>query len=336
VEIATRATSGGITLTATVLPGHKRAFQPELWLGVEFRHLAALQAVAEESSFNRAGARLGYTQSAISQQIAALERIVGVRLVERRGGPLPVRLTPAGDLLLEHSAAIGSRLAAAFADMNAIREGTLGKLRVGTVEAIGRSMLPQALLEFRRLWHGIEIELTELQSDRALLCLLEAGDLDLAVVHAPVLPGPFDAESVFGDEYTLVGPTSCRDDLEGLTLERLARLPFVGFRSSRCCESAVSYFAAHGLTIEFVVRADNSRTVQGLVAAGFGYALIPAHDVDESDPRTQVIKLDVGLPRRVIAACWQNDRTCSEANQHFVRMLASVCRRSGARRRAAA
>src|SRR5581483_5340446 len=80
-----------------------------LWPGLQIRHLAALAALAQEGSFGRAAERLGYTQSAISQQIAALERLVGQRLVERPGGTRPVRLTPAGHLLEEHAEAILSR-----------------------------------------------------------------------------------------------------------------------------------------------------------------------------------------------------------------------------------
>src|SRR2546423_10032573 len=70
--------------------------EPDRWLGVELRHLIALQAVAREGSFGRAAERLGYTQSAVSQQIAALERIVGERLVERPGGPRRGSMTQAG------------------------------------------------------------------------------------------------------------------------------------------------------------------------------------------------------------------------------------------------
>src|SRR5690348_16451037 len=83
------------------------------WLGIELRHFAALQAIAAEGSFGRAAERLGYTQSAISQQLATLERIVGEQLVERPGGPRPVSLTEAGRLLLRHADSLVDRLEAA-------------------------------------------------------------------------------------------------------------------------------------------------------------------------------------------------------------------------------
>src|SRR5947208_14695455 len=102
--------------------------EPDRWLGVELRHLAALQAVAEGGSFGRAAARLGYTQSAVSQQIATLERLVGERLVDRPGGPRPVTITQAGTVLLRHADGIVARLRAAQADLAALRDGSAGPL----------------------------------------------------------------------------------------------------------------------------------------------------------------------------------------------------------------
>ena len=90
------------------------------WPGVELRHLAALEAVAYEGSFRAAGARLGYAQPAISQQIAALEAAVGTRLVERRRGRGGVALTEAGELLLGYAAEIAARLRAARAELAAL------------------------------------------------------------------------------------------------------------------------------------------------------------------------------------------------------------------------
>src|SRR5215210_1541087 len=100
--------------------------EPDRWLGVELRHLLALEAVAREGSFGKAATSLGYTQSAVSQQIAMLERIVGQRLIERPGGPRPVSLTEAGELLLRHAQAIVSRLEAAQADFAALAAGEAG------------------------------------------------------------------------------------------------------------------------------------------------------------------------------------------------------------------
>ena len=91
------------------------------WPGVELRHLAALEAVATEGSFRAAGARLGYAQPAISQQIAALETAVGQRLVDRRRGRGTIKLTEAGEVLLAYASDIAERLTAARAELTSLQ-----------------------------------------------------------------------------------------------------------------------------------------------------------------------------------------------------------------------
>ena len=119
--------------------------EADRWLGLDLRHLVALKAIADEGSFGKAAERLGYTQSAISQQIAALERIVGLRLIERPGGPRPISLTEAGQILLRHADAIQARLLAAKADMSALEAGDAGRLRVGTFQSVGAKIIPRLL-----------------------------------------------------------------------------------------------------------------------------------------------------------------------------------------------
>ncbi|HST15480.1 MAG TPA: LysR family transcriptional regulator, partial [Gaiellaceae bacterium] len=102
----------------------------ERWLRIELRHLFALEAVADEGSFSAAGDRLGYVQSAVSHQIAALESIVGKRLVERSRGTRPVSLTPDGMALYQHAKTILARVRAAEADMS--DDGDACTLRVAS------------------------------------------------------------------------------------------------------------------------------------------------------------------------------------------------------------
>src|SRR5436309_4769823 len=159
--------------------------KPNALLGVGLRHLAALEAVARTRSFGKAARDLGYTQSAVSQQIAQLERSVGQRLVERPGGPRPVPLTEAGRLLLRHADAIVAQLDAAEADMSALAEGAAGPLRVGILQSVGARILPALLRRFRDEWPRVEVQVHEEADVAELLRLVERGDLDLTFAELP-------------------------------------------------------------------------------------------------------------------------------------------------------
>ena len=176
--------------------------EPDRWLGVEIRHLAALQAIAAERSFGGAARRLGYTQSAISQQIQTLERIVGERLVERPGGPRPVTLTEAGTLLLRHADSIVARLQAAQADLHALRTGEAGSLRVGTFQSVGARVLPEIMRRFTVQWPQIEVRLDELD-DEEVAESLERGALDVGFVLLPVGAAPLETLELIVDPYVL-------------------------------------------------------------------------------------------------------------------------------------
>jgi molybdate transport repressor ModE-like protein len=184
--------------------------ESDRWLGVELRHLAALQAVAEEGSFGRAAKRLGYTQSAVSQQIATLERIVGERLLERPGGPRPVSLTEAGRLLLRHAEAIVARLDAARADLAALSAGEAGTLRVGTYQSVGQRIVPSLMRRFTAAWPQVELRLTETNTDQELVALIERGDLDLTFADLRLWDGPFEARDLLDDPYVLLVQAGAR------------------------------------------------------------------------------------------------------------------------------
>src|ERR687896_1031630 len=111
------------------------------WLRLELRYLAALEAIAVTGSFGAAADELGYTQSAVSQQIASLERLVGQPLIDRPGGRRPVGLTEAGALLLEHSEAVLPRLRVAQAQLQALGQGEAGTPRGGTYQRVGLRLL---------------------------------------------------------------------------------------------------------------------------------------------------------------------------------------------------
>jgi DNA-binding transcriptional LysR family regulator len=302
--------------------------EPDRWLGVELRHLAALEAVGSEGSFGRAAEKLGYTQSAISQQMAALERIVGLRLVERPGGPRPVSLTEAGEVLLRHADAIQARLLAAKADMKALEAGDAGRLRVGTFQSVGARILPTLLREFSDKHAGVEVLLRESSDESELLEMVERGELDLTFWTLPCPPGPYESVELLRDPYVLVVPAD--SPLAGLkrapTLKEISLHPIVGFNQCSAMDEVESRLAASGRSPNIVFRSDNNGTVQGLVGAGVGVSISPLLTVDTDDPSVEVIDLQGRIEPRIIGLVWHADRHRSPSAEAFVESAMEVCR----------
>lgn len=300
--------------------------EPDRFLGVELRHLAALEAVAREGSFVRAAAQLGYTQSAVSQQIQTLERIVGERLVERPGGPRPVSLTEAGELLRRHAEAIVARLKAAEADLAALRSGEAGTLRVGTYQSVGARILPTLMRRFRDAWPLVEIRLAETAHDEELLARVERGDLDLTFTMLPTLEGPFEHAELMRDPYVVVVPAgSPLAAKRPLRVRELEGQPLIGYRRCRSVELAENHLRMRGVDPEIVFRTDDNGTVQGLVAAGFGIAVVPLLAVDPHDDRIVILEPEPKLPPRIIGLAWHRDRYRSPAARAFVESARELC-----------
>jgi DNA-binding transcriptional LysR family regulator len=291
--------------------------EPDSWLGVEVRHLAALQAVAAEHSFGHAARRLGYTQSAVSQQIATLERIVGERLVERPGGPRPVSLTEAGELLLRHAESIVARLKAAQADLHALRAGEVGTLRIGAFQSVGARVLPEIMRRFTEQWPQIEVRLDELEDDE-IAEAIESGEIDIGFVLLPVGDAPLETVELLHDPYVLiVAKGSLLAELKP-TLREITEFPLVGFRHTIANDQVVAAFRAEGVEPHWAFRSNDNPTIQGLVAAGVGVAVMPRLTVDTQDQRIAVVDLRGAVPSRIIAIAQHRDRYNSPAARAFV------------------
>ena len=300
--------------------------KPDFWPGLELRHLAALQAVAEEGSFWNAADRLDASQSSVSQQIATLERIVGERLVERSRGRKPVTLTEAGQLLLRHGEAIVARLRAAHADFAAFADGAAGVLRVGTYQSVGYRILPAVVREFATAWPGIEVRLIEEQTDARLLSMVERGELDMTFATHPLSRGPFEAIELMHDPVVLVVPAGFplahRD--RAPTPRDLGGLRLIASRSCTTSGLVEEHLRSRGVQPRVVFRSDDNGTVQAMVAAGFGVALTYRLAVDERDAAVRVLQPGFAIPPRILLLAWHGDRYRTPAARAFVETARSA------------
>lgn len=287
---------------------------------VELRHLAAMVAVADEGSFGRAATRLGYTQSTVSQQIAALERAVGGPVFNRPGGPKPVRITPLGAVVLQHGRDL---LAMADGLVDAVDRFAAGdgRINIGTFQSVSNVILPVVVRRLRDEHPGCEIRLSEEEPEEP-----QIGDLDLLFYDGRI---ETDVEHIklLDDPYFVVAGAGTFPD-GPIRLEQLDRAPMVAWPltcDQPMMEQALARGGAHP---RIVFRSAINDTLLAMVRAGLGSTVLPWLVIQganvQSDHQLHIHELRPALPPREIYLHWRAGSTQSPLAARAIEIAVDV------------
>ncbi|MEQ1874981.1 MAG: LysR family transcriptional regulator [Ilumatobacteraceae bacterium] len=283
---------------------------------LEIRHLTALDAVATEGTFARAADKLGYTQSAISQQIASLEKVVDARVFDRPGGPRPVTLTPFGEQLLHASRDLLCRVDCMAEDLKRFRTGEVGRLTIGSFQSVSATLLPLIVGRMFETHPGIEIRVFDHDLDDQLEMAMGRGEFDLSFIVGE-MADRFETTHLFDDPFVLVarpgqfapGPVS---------LAEIAAEPMIGQHNNSCQITNETGLRAHGLEPNYVFRTNDNVATAAMVRAGMGVAVVPLLCVEPDDRRISLHPLSPSIPDRSIFIGSRPGRTLSPVAQRFL------------------
>lgn len=271
---------------------------------LDVRRLHLLRDLARHGTIAAVASLRAYTPSAVSQQLAALEREAGVPLLHRTGRR--VTLTPAGAVLAEHAEAVLAALERAGAAVAAARAGLTGPLRIAAFPTAVRTLLPSALVSLGREHPGLELMVRELDPAEVPEAL-RTGVVDLALVHAydhvPVEPDPGLTTQPLLDETVYLATDETATDetaTRGLAAVRDADW-ILASPGTLCHTMTLRACQAAGYTPRVRHHADDFVTVLALVAAGQGVALVPALAVGEAP--AGVLLTALRTRRRTRLAC---------------------------------
>jgi len=248
---------------------------------LDVRRLRVLHAVSTYGSVTAAAAALGYSAPAISQQLAALERDVGMRLTERAGRG--IELTPAAGILVAHTDALLAGLDAAESDLAALRDQVSGRVGLAAFPSAAAAFVPAAWAALARTAPHVQLDLTEMEPEESLPAVLR-GETDIAIAHEyDLLPRPldplFERRELLRDPVLIALPADHPLALSAATvpLSALASLPFLAPRTSTSCAEMIQRACARaGFVPTIVARATDFSVLLSLVAAGAGVTLVPS------------------------------------------------------------
>ncbi|WP_409465435.1 LysR family transcriptional regulator [Amycolatopsis sp. GA6-003] len=232
---------------------------------LDLRQLTTMLAIAEEGTFSRAATRLGYTQSSVSQHIAALERSLGGAVFDRPGGPRPVRITPLGAVVLEHGREVLAKAEALGRAVDRFKAGE-GRIDVGTLQSVSHAILPTVLRLLREEHPRCEIRLSEPDEPRL-------GELDL-LFYDGLLGEQTEHALLMEDPYLVVAPPG---DLPAgpVPARKLDGRPMVAWPATCDQPRLEKSLADAGARPRIVFRSAGSETILSMVRAGMGLAVLP-------------------------------------------------------------
>jgi DNA-binding transcriptional LysR family regulator len=299
---------------------------------LDVRRMRVLREVAVQGSFSAAAEALSFTQSAVSQQIAALEREAGTILVQR--GARGVRLTEAGEALVRHADAILGHLSDAQAELEAIAGLRGGRLRMAAFESAGATLMPLAIAEFRKNHPAIELTMVMGEPEETEP-QLKTGDLDLVIGFGSRLSQDDGVERKFliEDPMFLVLPNDHPlANKRNLRVADLADEAWIGGAPDCECNRLIHAVCTRaGYTPRMAFETDDYAAVQGFVAAGVGVSLIA--ELGLTTIRDDIVVRDLGREtpvRNIYAATTAGYRT--PATTAMLEVLAEVTERYKSRR----
>jgi len=290
---------------------------------METKHLRTLVTIVELSSFTRAGVKLGLSQSAISQQIGALERQLGVRLLRRTG--TGARPTAAGELLVNHARQIIARIDAARRQVSEFDSSSGGVLRVGAGGAVCHHILPGVLAALREAFPRLELHVRSAHTDLTLERLL-GGEIDAGVLTLPVVQPRLRLVEAGSDELVLIAapshPLAARSQVDPVDLADEPLL--ICERRSRTFHLVERRLLEAGVFPRVAMEIDHQEAVTKMVATGLGVAIVPRWavvDEVEAAAVTAVPFAEGGL-RRDWAVGFLEESQPRQALRAFVRLCA--------------
>jgi molybdate transport repressor ModE-like protein len=297
---------------------------------LDVKRLRVLREVARQGSFSAAADALAFTQSAVSQQVAALERETGTILIDRAPGG--VRLTDAGRALVGHAEAVLARLADAEQELAAIAGLRGGRVRLASFPSAGATLVTAAVSRFRQQHPEVELSLAEGEPE-VTVPGLKRGEFDLAVVFdyghgsdGVELGDGLDCIHLLDEPVRVVLPTDHPlADSDRIRLKQLADDPWIGGCCGGVCHEMVVHWCGDaGFEPKLVFESDDHNIQLGLVAAGVGVTLLPELCLRIAHPGVASRPVEGPEPwRRVFAAVPSNGYR-SPATEAMIEVLESA------------
>ncbi|MDP9187763.1 MAG: LysR substrate-binding domain-containing protein [Actinomycetota bacterium] len=293
---------------------------------LDVKRMSVLREVVRRGSFSAAADSLHLSQSAVSQQVAALEREVGLQLLERTSeGP---RLTSAGERLVSHADAVIARLDEAERELTEIAGLEGGRLRLISFPTASATLMTLAMSEFKQRHPQIELQFAEGEPEESVPAV-KRGEFDIALafdyVDVPTDHGrDIESELIYRDPMRVALPPG--HPLAASEKVRIADLAdedwLCGDQPSSCRDHVISACRSAGFEPKISFESDDYQVIQGLVAAGLGVGLLPT--LAYQDPKIELREIAGEEPIRRVWAVSRNEESRSPAAEEMLAILRTV------------